>query len=58
MNIKGETTRMIYPDFLELLRVLEKHKVSYAVIGGYAVGMYAEPDRGSETESDYKKATK
>ncbi len=34
---------MIYQDFLELLHVLEKHKVKYAVIGGYAVGLYAEP---------------
>ncbi len=34
---------MIYQDFLELLRVLEKHKVKYALIGGYAVGIYAEP---------------
>ncbi len=34
---------MIYQDFLDLLRVLEKHKVKYAIIGGYAVGIYAEP---------------
>ena len=34
---------MIYPDFLELLRVFAKHKVAYAVIGGYAVGIHAEP---------------
>lgn len=34
---------MIYRDFLELLRVLEKHKVRYALIGGYAVGIYAVP---------------
>ena len=33
----------MYPDFLELLRVFEKHKVAYAVIGGYAVGIHAEP---------------
>jgi predicted nucleotidyltransferase len=33
----------MYPDFLELLRVLEKHRVAYALIGGYAVGIYAEP---------------
>ncbi len=32
----------MYPDFLELLRVLEKHKVAYALIGGYAVGIHAE----------------
>lgn len=34
---------MIYPDFLELLHVFEKHKVEYALIGGYAVGLYTEP---------------
>ena len=33
----------MYPDFLELLRVLEKHRVAYALIGGYAVGLHAEP---------------
>ena len=34
---------MIYQDFLELLRVFAKHKVQYALIGGYAVGLHAEP---------------
>ena len=34
---------MIYPDFLELLRVLRKFKVRYTVIGGYAVGIHSEP---------------
>ena len=34
---------MLYPDFLELLHVLESHNVEYAIIGGYAVGLYAEP---------------
>lgn len=33
----------MYPDFLELLRVFESHKVEYVLIGGYAVGFYAEP---------------
>jgi predicted nucleotidyltransferase len=33
----------MYPDFLELLRLFESHKVQYAVIGGYAVGLLAEP---------------
>ena len=33
----------MYPDFLELLRALEKYKVAYALIGGYAVGIHAEP---------------
>jgi len=34
---------MMYQDFLELLRVFESHKVRYIVIGGYAVGIHAEP---------------
>ncbi|MCI5064569.1 nucleotidyltransferase [bacterium] len=34
---------MIYPDFLDLLHVFEEHSVQYALIGGYAVGVYAEP---------------
>jgi len=34
---------MMYPDFLELLRAFENHKVRYVVIGGYAVGIHAEP---------------
>jgi len=33
----------MYPDFLELLRVFAKHRVRYALIGGYAVGIHAEP---------------
>lgn len=31
------------PDFSELLRLLNKHKVDYLVVGGYAVMMYGEP---------------
>jgi len=34
---------MIYQDFLELLLAFEKYKVRYVVIGGYAVGIHAEP---------------
>ena len=33
----------MYPDFLELLRLFESHSVRYVVIGGYAVGLLAEP---------------
>jgi hypothetical protein len=33
----------MHSDFLELLLLLEKHKVKYLLIGGYAVGIYAEP---------------
>ncbi len=31
------------PDFRELLSILEKHKVRYLVVGGYAVMRYTEP---------------
>lgn len=31
------------PDFKELLSLLEKHKVRYLVVGGYAVMKYTEP---------------
>jgi hypothetical protein len=31
------------PDFRELLSTLEKHKVRYLVVGGYAVMRYTEP---------------
>lgn len=34
---------MLYPDFLELLQLFASHKVRYALIGGYAVGVHAEP---------------
>ena len=30
-------------DFLDLLKLLEKWKVDYAIIGGYAVMEYFEP---------------
>ena len=31
------------PDFKELLSLLDKHKVRYLVVGGYAVMKYTEP---------------
>ncbi len=31
------------PDFREMLSLLEKHKVRYLVVGGYAVMKYTEP---------------
>jgi len=31
------------PDFKELLSILEKHRVRYLVVGGYAVMKYTEP---------------
>lgn len=33
----------IQPDFKELLKLLEKHKVEYMIIGGYAVAFYGYP---------------
>jgi hypothetical protein len=33
----------MYPDFKELLFVLNKHKVKYLVVGAYAVGYHAQP---------------
>jgi hypothetical protein len=34
---------MFHPDFNELLSVFNDHKVKYLVVGGYAVGFYAQP---------------
>jgi len=31
------------PEFKELLKVFEKHKVRYLIVGGYAVMKYSEP---------------
>lgn len=31
------------PDFKELLKIFEKHKIRYLVVGGYAVMRYSEP---------------
>ncbi|MDA8138125.1 MAG: nucleotidyltransferase [Desulfobacteraceae bacterium] len=31
------------PDFKELLKLFEKHKIRYLVVGGYAVMRYSEP---------------
>ena len=33
----------MYPDFKELLALLNEHKVKYLIIGGYAVGVHAQP---------------
>lgn len=33
----------IQPDFKELLQLLEKHKVEYMIVGGYAVAFYGYP---------------
>ena len=31
------------PDFKELLKIFEKHKIRYLIVGGYAVMKYSEP---------------
>jgi len=31
------------PDFRELLKIFEKHKIRYLIVGGYAVMKYTEP---------------
>ena len=33
----------IQQDFAELLRLLEKHKVEYLIVGGYAVAFHGYP---------------
>jgi hypothetical protein len=33
----------MFPDFKELLALLNKHKVKYLVVGGYAVAQHAQP---------------
>ena len=33
----------MHSDFVELLQLLNEHEVEYLIIGGYAVGFYAEP---------------
>jgi len=33
----------MYPDFKELLSVLNAHSVKYLVVGAYAVSMHAQP---------------
>ena len=50
------------PDFRELLSILEKYKVRYLVVGGYAVMRYTEPrftkdlDLWISTDKDNSKA--
>jgi hypothetical protein len=33
----------MFPDFKELVALLNKHKVRYLVVGGYAVARHAQP---------------
>ena len=33
----------MFPDFIDLIEILNKHKVRYLIVGGYAVARYAQP---------------
>ena len=33
----------MYEEFKDLIALLNKHKAKYLVIGGYAVGIHAQP---------------
>lgn len=33
----------MYPDFLDLIALLNKHKARYLIVGGYAVSQHAQP---------------
>jgi hypothetical protein len=33
----------VYPDFKEILSILNEHCVKYLVVGAYAVGVHAQP---------------
>lgn len=41
--LKVETKLPMYPDFKELLSVLNAHRVKYLVVGAYAVSIHAQP---------------
>ena len=40
------------PDFRELLKIFEKHKIRYLIVGGYAVMKYSEPRFTKDTDQD------
>jgi hypothetical protein len=43
-DLKQESSFMnIQPDFEELLRLLEEHRVDYMIVGGYAVAFHGHP---------------
>src|SRR5271166_4812694 len=37
------TRLQMYPDFKELLSVLNEHRVNYPIVGAYAVSIHAQP---------------
>ena len=38
-----EEKMLTNPDFKDLLKLFEKHKIRYLIVGGYAVMKYTEP---------------
>jgi predicted nucleotidyltransferase len=34
---------ILFQDFKEFIQLLNKHKVKYLIVGGYAVSMYSRP---------------
>ncbi len=40
----------MYPDFKELLSILNEHRVKYLVVGAYAVGVHAQPRATKDLE--------
>ena len=52
----------MYPDFKELLSVLNEHRVNYPIVGAYAVSIHAQPratkDLDILTKADAKNSRK
>jgi len=42
-NNSGNNTMELYPDFKELLELLNAHKVDYLIVGGYALALHGYP---------------
>jgi hypothetical protein len=40
----------MHPDFKELLSILNEHRVSYLIVGAYAVGIHAQPRATKDLE--------
>jgi hypothetical protein len=43
LTIKGAPVQQLRPDIQDFLKLLNKHRVRYLVVGGYAVMKYTEP---------------
>ena len=46
----------MYPDFKELLSVLNAHRVKYLVVGAYAVAIHAQPRTIKDLKADAENA--